>query len=105
MLGRVKFMLPNRLGIYLHDTPEKSHFRRTNRRLSAGCVRVEDASRLANWLFGETIDLNADYPPETRLDLPGPVPVHITYLTASPSAGGWSPASDPYGLDERSMKA
>jgi murein L,D-transpeptidase YcbB/YkuD len=51
-MGRVKFMFPNELGIYLHDTPEKNLFAKADRRFSSGCVRVEDAS--APWLNGCT---------------------------------------------------
>ncbi|MET0372904.1 MAG: L,D-transpeptidase family protein, partial [Rhizorhabdus sp.] len=45
-MGRVKFMLPNELGIYLHDTPERYLFGREQRWLSAGCIRLEDAGRV-----------------------------------------------------------
>lgn len=82
MMGDVKFMLPNDLGIYLHDTPDKTLFQRSDRRLSSGCVRVEDAARLAQWLFGRPI-VDGDTAPDKRVDLPQPVPVFITYLTAS----------------------
>lgn len=88
MMGDVKFMLPNRLGIYLHDTPNKSDFLRNDRRLSSGCVRVEDADRLARWLFGGRDILGAEQRPETRADLPELVPVFITYLTAVPKDSG-----------------
>jgi murein L,D-transpeptidase YcbB/YkuD len=47
VMGAMKFMLPNRLGIYLHDFPDKSLFARSDRRISSGCVRLEDAPRLA----------------------------------------------------------
>lgn len=86
MMGAVKFMLPNDLGIYLHDTPDKTLFQRTDRRLSSGCVRVEDAARLAKWLFGRPI-LEGDRAPDTRIDLAQPVPVFITRLTASVADG------------------
>jgi murein L,D-transpeptidase YcbB/YkuD len=83
MMGAVKFMFPNRLGIYLHDTPDKSVFARDDRRLSSGCVRLEDAARLGQWLFNgnEPVSWGA---PEDRADLPEPVPVYILYLTALP---------------------
>lgn len=86
MMGAVKFMLPNDLGIYLHDTPNKALFARADRRLSSGCVRVEDAGRLAQWLFGRPI-LGGDATPDRRVDLDEPVPVFTTYLTASVTDG------------------
>jgi murein L,D-transpeptidase YcbB/YkuD len=81
-------MLPNRLGIYLHDTPNKANFQLLERRLSSGCVRVEDAQRLSRWLFGGKVVRPSGPAPEQNVDLPEPVPVYITYLTAVPKAGG-----------------
>lgn len=86
MMGAVKFMLPNDMGIYLHDTPDKALFARADRRLSSGCVRVEDAGRLALWLFGRAI-LDGDTTPDRRVDLARPVPVFTTYLTARAEDG------------------
>jgi murein L,D-transpeptidase YcbB/YkuD len=88
VMGEVKFMLPNRLGIYLHDTPEKRNFQLEDRRLSSGCVRVEDARRLSRWLFGGRNVRPSGGAPEQNVDLPEPVPVYITYLTAVPKIGG-----------------
>ncbi|HEX8419815.1 MAG TPA: L,D-transpeptidase family protein [Sphingomonas sp.] len=98
MMGRMKFMLPNRLGIYLHDTPDKAAFRRSDRRLSSGCVRVEDAPRLARWLFRGSMPA-ADGTAEQRFDLPAPVPVYITYLTAVVRDGRITLRPDVYGRD------
>jgi murein L,D-transpeptidase YcbB/YkuD len=42
----MKFMFPNDLGIYLHDTPDKALFNKGTRHFSSGCVRLEDAPRL-----------------------------------------------------------
>ncbi|HYD38219.1 MAG TPA: L,D-transpeptidase family protein [Allosphingosinicella sp.] len=84
VMGAMKFMLPNRLGIYLHDFPDKSLFARADRRLSSGCVRLADAPRLARFLFGGAAPGPAGPAPEQRVDLPEPVPVYIVYLTALP---------------------
>lgn len=48
-LGLVKFPLQNDWAIYLHDTNEPEHFRRTDqvRHRSSGCVRMEQAYNLA----------------------------------------------------------
>ncbi len=97
-MGKMKFVLPNDMGIYLHDTPDKHLFAAADRHLSAGCVRVEDAQRLAKWLFGKvpTPDGKA---PEQRVELPEPVPVYMTYLTAAPAAKGLVFREDTYGRD------
>ena len=39
-LGQVKFEMPNRFDVYLHDTPLKNLFSSDSRRRSHGCVRV-----------------------------------------------------------------
>ncbi|HEX8622445.1 MAG TPA: L,D-transpeptidase family protein [Allosphingosinicella sp.] len=102
VMGAVKFMLPNRLGIYLHDFPDKSLFARADRRLSSGCVRLADAPRLARFLFGGAAPRPAGPAPEQRVDLPEPVPVYITYLTALPDpARGVSVQRDVYARDAR----
>lgn len=98
MMGRMKFMLPNDLGIYLHDTPFREHFAQADRRLSSGCVRVEDAARLARWLFQGRMP-RANGSAEQRADLPEAVPVYIAYFTALPSRGGVAFVPDVYGRD------
>ena len=102
VMGAMKFMLPNRLGIYLHDFPDKSLFARSDRRISSGCVRLEDAPRLARFLFGGAAPRPSGPAPEQRVDLPEPVPVFITYLTALPDpARGVALQRDVYARDER----
>jgi murein L,D-transpeptidase YcbB/YkuD len=77
-LGRFKFDLPNGDGIYLHDTPKKELFAQDDRSLSHGCVRLEDAAKLARWLLGK--DPPAASAPEENVLLPRPVPITISYL-------------------------
>lgn len=77
-LGHFKFDLPNGDGIYLHDTPKKELFAQDERNLSHGCVRLEDAQRLARWLLGK--DPPATSVPEDNILLPQPVPITISYL-------------------------
>lgn len=77
-LGHFKFDLPHGDGIYLHDTPRKELFASDDRSLSHGCVRLEDAERLAKWLLGK--DPPAVAAPEENVLLPKPVPITISYL-------------------------
>ena len=77
-LGNFKFDLPDGDGIYLHDTPRKELFAQDERNLSHGCVRLEDAQRLARWLLGK--DPPAASVPEENILLPKPVPITISYL-------------------------
>jgi murein L,D-transpeptidase YcbB/YkuD len=101
-MGKMKFMFPNELGIYLHDTPEKQLFSKAERRFSSGCVRVEDAPRLARWLFGKPLAPKSAAP-EQRVDLPDPVPVFITYLTAAPEGQRIAFRPDVYSRDAAQM--
>lgn len=97
-MGKMKFMFPNQLGIYLHDTPQKDLLQEDVRQYSAGCVRVEDAARLAKWLYGKPLT-TASKKPEQQVDLPTPVPVYITYLTAAPEGTGIAYRTDVYKRD------
>ncbi|RGP40796.1 putative L,D-transpeptidase YcbB [Altererythrobacter insulae] len=97
-MGRIKFMLPNRLGIYLHDTPKTELLNYENRLFSAGCVRLEDADGLASLLFGEGLPDQASQTPQ-RITLEEPVPVFITYFTAWPTDDGIEQRRDVYGRD------
>jgi murein L,D-transpeptidase YcbB/YkuD len=99
VMGAMKFVFPNELGIYLHDYPDKSLFARADRQLSSGCVRVADAQRLARWLYGGVAPQPDGSAPEQQVDLPEPVPVYITYLTALPGPGGLVFAADGYRRD------
>jgi murein L,D-transpeptidase YcbB/YkuD len=100
MMGQVKFVFPNNLGVYLHDSPLRQYFTQTRRAESAGCVRLSDAPRLARWLIPEHLDeLTRPGAPETRLELAQPIPVYIVYLTAAPDDRGLSVRPDIYKRD------
>jgi murein L,D-transpeptidase YcbB/YkuD len=97
-MGQMKFMFPNSEGVYLHDTPDKELLSEASRLFSGGCVRLEDAPRLAQWLFGRTLE-PAGAGAEQAVPLPQPVPVYITYLTAVPEGTSIAYFDDIYGLD------
>ena len=80
-MGQVKFGFPNGYGIFLHDTPKKELFASDERAVSNGCVRLEDAPRLARWLLGRDPEtIVASSAPEQHVPLPRAVPIYITYL-------------------------
>ena len=84
-LGRLKFEMPNRFDVYLHDTPLRSYFALANRRLSHGCVRVQNPRQLASLLLGipeEEITKNINLGTTNRRMLAQSVPVFIVYQTA-----------------------
>ena len=98
-MGRMKFMFPNTQGIWLHDTPEKEKIDDAARLQSNGCVRLEDAARLERWLFDGRPPSWKGAKPEQKVNLPAPVPLYITYLTAVPSGTSIVYFDDFYGKD------
>jgi murein L,D-transpeptidase YcbB/YkuD len=75
-LGKVKYIFPNPFNVYLHDTPQRSKFKWTERAVSHGCVRVEDPLKLGEFLMQNHAKFDSDdfrilmgYPPldEERL--------------------------------------
>ena len=97
-MGAAKFMFPNSLGIYLHDTPSRQLFDAEERMFSAGCIRVEDYRRFGTWLYGD-MPTPAGNAAEQRVDIPNPVPVYVTYFTAVPTETGFDFREDIYGRD------
>jgi len=59
-LGRVKFIFPNPHFVFLHDTPSKRLFERTERTFSSGCIRVENPFVFAELLLDNPDKWNAD---------------------------------------------
>ena len=103
-MGRVKFLFPNDLGIYLHDTPHQELMAMPARHYSNGCVRLEDAPALGRWLLGKPL-ASLSSMPEQVVALPVPVPVYITYLTATEGANGPGLLADVYGRDGMRLAA
>ena len=106
-LGQVKFLFPNKYNIYLHDTPSKSLFQRDVRAFSHGCVRVGRPFDLAYALLGmQSTTPKDDFHrflntgQETTVMLEHPLPVHLVYYTAWPTARGHVEyRRDVYGRD------
>jgi murein L,D-transpeptidase YcbB/YkuD len=98
-MGKMKFMFPNAQGIWLHDTPEQEKIDEAARLQSNGCVRLEAAPRLLNWLFDGRPPKARGAKPEQKVNLPAPVPIYLTYLTAVPSGTSIVYFDDFYGKD------
>jgi len=106
-LGRVKFMLPNRFNIYIHDTPSTELFDKAVRDFSSGCVRIDKPVELAEYLLAdnpewtnEDILAAMDQPREKLVRLRRPIPVYFLYSTAWVDAGGTLQfREDLYGRD------
>lgn len=87
-LGQVKFLFANPYSVYLHDTSAPELFDRSERFLSHGCVRVEQAVDLARRLLRDDpvwppaqIDAALAVVKNVRIDLVRPIPLHVVYDT------------------------
>ena len=106
-LGKIKFLFKNKSSVYLHDTPVKWAFKKADRDVSHGCVRLGDPQGLALNLFGPGAkydliakDMAEDKPDPTTIGLPTKTPVYITYVTCwADDAGKLQYRKDVYGLD------
>jgi murein L,D-transpeptidase YcbB/YkuD len=98
-MGRIKIGFPNNSDIYLHDTPNKALFADDDRSLSHGCIRLQDAERLGEWLMGRDPQQASNDAPEQHVLLPSPVPIYLTYLTAQVNDGQLTYLDDVYGRD------
>lgn len=101
-MGEMKFETPNDFGIYFHDTPRKELFAEKNRWISNGCIRLEDYKRFASWFFGGVPQGRSGR--EEVVNVPEPVPVYMTYLTAAARGNGIQFRPDPYGFDDHAMQ-
>ena len=88
-LGQIKFIFPNKFAVYLHDTPQRSLFNFTQRDFSSGCIRLENARKLADYLLAdepvwspEKIVLKLRKGKRQVVRIPNPIPVHLIYMTA-----------------------
>ena len=97
-MGKLKFSFENGEGIFLHDTPTKEYFAKSQRTLSNGCIRLEDARRFGRWLLKRE-PVAPSTTPEQFVQLPVGVPVYVTYLTAVESSGKIAFQDDIYGWD------
>lgn len=108
-LGRVKFMFPNAFNVYLHDTPARELFVKSERTFSSGCIRIEQPLELAAWLLQgqegwnrEALDASLTDGREKTVRLATPAAVHLLYWTAwIDDDGVLQFRNDIYGRDQR----
>lgn len=88
-LGRVKFVMPNTMSVYLHDTPNHRLFSKDYRALSHGCIRLEEPAQFAEYLLrnqkgwtSERISKAMNDSVPTTVLLKKPYEVHLEYRTA-----------------------
>jgi murein L,D-transpeptidase YcbB/YkuD len=108
-LGNIVFRFPNIYNVFLHDTPEKKLFVKTQRAFSHGCIRVERAEALADKLLSYdkqeskviTVRRAIAHQRTINFKLAKPVPIRLTYITCSVGEYGLVTYKDIYDLDNR----
>ena len=111
-LGRLKLMFPNEHMVYLHDTPSRELFKRSERTFSSGCIRVENIEQLAELLLDDpqlwnlaAIDAAIDSRETRRVSLRQPMPIYLAYWTVQVQADGEVQFKhDPYDRDALILK-
>ncbi len=112
-LGRVKFIFPNHHFVFLHDTPSKTLFDRTERTFSSGCIRIENPFELAELLLNdpeqwnqESIQTVLDSEKPKTVFLKKPLTVMLLYGTVGVEEDGVIGFyNDVYKRDARILKA
>ncbi len=111
-LGQVKFIFPNSHFVFLHDTPSKDLFHRTDRAFSSGCIRVARPFELATLLLKDApgwdrarIDALVASGRTETVFLSRPLPVLMVYLTAEYREGRIFFKRDIYKRDGPLLKA
>ena len=111
ILGKVKFLFPNRHTVYMHDTlpVRKKYFKETSRMIGHECVRMEKpqairrgAARRGQGMAGGQVKELWDKGNNSPVTIERKIPVHMTYFTAVvDDAGKVSTFADVYGLDRK----
>ena len=107
-LGQVVFRFANPFNVYLHDTPEQQLFNKKDRAFSHGCIRVEQALKLADLILtndGSAGKIKAMHQAaiaykKQSFNLKKALPIKITYLTCAVNEGVLVKYKDVYDLDK-----
>ncbi|MCC6135101.1 MAG: L,D-transpeptidase family protein [Candidatus Contendobacter sp.] len=110
-LGGIKFMFPNPYNVYLHDTPSRSLFSRSQRTFSSGCIRISNPVELAEYLLKhdpkwskDAIKTAAASGKQRVVNLPQEVPVYLLYWTVWADENGDIQFRDDIYQRDKSLK-
>jgi L,D-transpeptidase YcbB len=109
VLGKLKFVYPNKHTVYMHDTIKQGLFDQKVRAIGHNCIRMEKPSKLAEVLLAEDKGWDAKKIDDliakgynTSVNLDHPIPVHTTYFTAVvDDQGKVTSFADIYALDRK----
>lgn len=108
-LGLILFNFNNPFDIYMHDTPAKGLFAADKRAFSHGCIRLEDAAKLAKYIYrrdstftDEKLRTLMTEGKETKYAVRPSIAVFVGYFTAwSDADGRLNFRKDVYELDNK----
>ena len=110
-LGVLRFDMPNKHIVYMHDTPMKNLFSYFERAVSAGCVRLQNFWGVADWILagqdglsGAALQGMVASGQQSTVRLRQPVPVHFIYLTAWVDNGVVQFRNDLYNRDASRLR-
>jgi Uncharacterized protein conserved in bacteria len=113
-LGVIKFLFPNPYHVYLHDTPTKFLFGRTQRAFSHGCIRMQNPLELGKMILtndpGNPITIEKMNQilasgKTTTVLLKQPLPIYLMYLTTNVHDGTVMFKPDLYSRDNGILAA
>jgi murein L,D-transpeptidase YcbB/YkuD len=113
VLGKLKFLYPNKHIVYMHDTIKPNLFKTAVRAEGHNCIRMEKPGRLAEVLLAEDKGWTANKIQDllakgynASVAIERPFPVHTTYFTATVDENGEVKTfGDVYGLDTKVANA
>jgi L,D-transpeptidase YcbB len=106
-LATMKINFPNTFMVYMHDTPHRENFASMARYESSGCVRVEQVSKVVDWILqgqdgidATQIEMITASQENSEVKVQNPPDVRFMYLTAwATDDGRVNFRPDIYGLD------
>lgn len=109
VLGKLKFLYPNKHTVYMHDTIKVGLFKPAVRAEGHNCIRMERPAKLAEVLLSQDKGWQSQQVQDllvkgndSAVALAHPIPVHTTYFTASVGDDGKLKSfGDIYGLDRK----
>ncbi len=116
-LGVIKFELTNTLAVFMHDTNQPELFQRQGRMRSSGCIRIEKAFDLAEYLLAGTqwdrsaIEAITAKPGDeikisTEVKLTNSLPIYMAYMSSEQGRDGVIRfAPDSYGQNAKIIKS
>ena len=111
-LGRLKFIMPNGDDIFLHDTPDRQYFRRSDRAHSSGCIRLERPMDFLMLVLDgmpgwdrERADRVLASRATSVASLRRQLPIRLHYSTVTVAGAEVRIRQDIYGLDEAYARA